>query len=63
MSAVIGLHLLLHLQKAYLAVIGGLVTSTLLTLLVVPVVHTFIDDLEKFVFRFGLNTLKAREDE
>jgi hypothetical protein len=26
------------------AVIGGLVTSTLLTLLVVPVVYTFLDD-------------------
>ena len=27
------------------AVIGGLITSTLLTLLVVPVVYTFLDDL------------------
>ena len=53
-----------EIRKAMaIAVIGGLVTSTLLTLLVVPVVHTFIDDLEKFVFRFGLNTLKAREDD
>ena len=27
------------------AVVGGLITSTLLTLLVVPVVYTFLDDL------------------
>jgi HAE1 family hydrophobic/amphiphilic exporter-1 len=27
------------------AVIGGLITSTLLSLLVVPVVYTFLDDL------------------
>jgi hydrophobic/amphiphilic exporter-1 (mainly G- bacteria), HAE1 family len=31
-----------------IAVIGGLVTSTLLTLVVVPVVYTLIDDLENF---------------
>jgi HAE1 family hydrophobic/amphiphilic exporter-1 len=31
-----------------IAVIGGLITSTLLTLVVVPVVYTLIDDLEKF---------------
>lgn len=31
------------------AVIGGLITSTLLTLIVVPVVYTFLDDLgERF---------------
>jgi HAE1 family hydrophobic/amphiphilic exporter-1 len=29
-----------------IAVIGGLITSTLLTLVVVPVVYTLIDDLE-----------------
>jgi HAE1 family hydrophobic/amphiphilic exporter-1 len=29
-----------------IAVIGGLVTSTLLTLVVVPVVYTIIDDVE-----------------
>ena len=27
------------------AVIGGLITSTLLTLIVVPVVYTYLDDL------------------
>lgn len=31
------------------AVIGGLITSTLLSLLVVPVVYTLIDDLEHFL--------------
>jgi hydrophobic/amphiphilic exporter-1 (mainly G- bacteria), HAE1 family len=30
-----------------IAVIGGLITSTLLTLVVVPVVYTLVDDLEK----------------
>jgi len=35
------------------AVIGGLITSTLLTLIVVPVVYTFLDDLgERAVRRF-----------
>jgi hydrophobic/amphiphilic exporter-1 (mainly G- bacteria), HAE1 family len=31
------------------AVIGGLITSTLLTLIVVPVVYTFLDDLGRSV--------------
>ena len=32
------------------AVIGGLITSTLLTLIVVPVVYTYLDDLgDRFV--------------
>jgi HAE1 family hydrophobic/amphiphilic exporter-1 len=29
------------------AVIGGLITSTLLTLVVVPVVYSYLDDLKK----------------
>ncbi|MDP3619388.1 MAG: efflux RND transporter permease subunit [Ramlibacter sp.] len=33
------------------AVIGGLITSTLLSLLVVPVVFTYMDDLELFIKR------------
>ena len=33
------------------AVIGGLITSTLLSLLVVPVVFTYIDDLEHWLRR------------
>jgi HAE1 family hydrophobic/amphiphilic exporter-1 len=32
------------------AVIGGLITSTLLTLFVVPVVYTILDDATAFVF-------------
>jgi HAE1 family hydrophobic/amphiphilic exporter-1 len=32
-------------------VIGGLVTSTLLTLLVVPVVYTLFDDFEAWIRR------------
>lgn len=34
-----------------IAVIGGLISSTFLTLLVVPVVYTFVDDLEHFLLR------------
>lgn len=34
-----------------IAVIGGLITSTFLSLLVIPVVFTFIDDLALFVGR------------
>ena len=33
------------------AVIGGLITSTLLTLLVVPVVYTLLDDLAGWIRR------------
>jgi hydrophobic/amphiphilic exporter-1 (mainly G- bacteria), HAE1 family len=35
------------------AVIGGLITSTLLTLFVVPVVYTMLDDLTAWAFRRG----------
>ena len=34
-----------------IAVIGGLITSTVLSLLVVPVVFTYLDDLEHFIKR------------
>ncbi|MDE1151587.1 MAG: efflux RND transporter permease subunit [Micavibrio sp.] len=34
-----------------IAVIGGLLTSTLLSLIVVPVVYTYIDDFENFIRR------------
>jgi predicted RND superfamily exporter protein len=34
-----------------IAVIGGLITSTLLSLLVVPAVFTYIDDLEHLLGR------------
>jgi Cu/Ag efflux pump CusA len=37
-----------------IAVIGGLITSTLLSLLVVPAVYTYVDDLEVLLARlFG----------
>jgi len=35
------------------AVIGGLITSTLLTLFVVPVVYTLLDDFTNRLFRRG----------
>jgi multidrug efflux pump subunit AcrB len=34
-----------------IAVIGGLVTSTLLSLIVIPSVYTFVDDIEKMLLR------------
>jgi len=36
-----------------IAVIGGLITSTVLSLLVVPVVFTYLDDLENTLKRFA----------
>ncbi|WP_163026908.1 efflux RND transporter permease subunit, partial [Pseudomonas viridiflava] len=35
-----------------IAVIGGLMTSTALSLLVVPVAFTYIDDLERLLHRW-----------
>jgi HAE1 family hydrophobic/amphiphilic exporter-1 len=43
------------------AVIGGLITSTLLTLIVVPVVYTFFDDFGGRVV--GWLTTKEKEGE
>lgn len=42
-------------QRAPMAivVIGGLITSTLLTLVVVPVVYTLVDDIESYLKRRG----------
>jgi predicted RND superfamily exporter protein len=34
-------------------VIGGLITSTLLSLLVVPAVFTYVDDIEHWLGRMG----------
>ena len=34
------------------AIIGGIITSTLLTLIVVPVVYTYLDDIKKLCLRF-----------
>ena len=41
------------------AVIGGLITSTFLSLLVIPVVFTFVDDIEQWTSRH----LKRRHHE
>ncbi len=43
------------------AVIGGLITSTLLTLVVVPVAYTYMDDIASFVKRRLLSEEKTRE--
>lgn len=48
-------------QSMAIAVIGGLITSTFLTLLVVPVVHTFIDDLKRLVLMLGFKRLLTTE--
>jgi HAE1 family hydrophobic/amphiphilic exporter-1 len=34
-----------------IAVIGGLITSTVLSLLVIPVVYNYLDDLKQWVSR------------
>ena len=44
-----------------IAVIGGLITSTLLSLLVVPAVFTYIDDLEGWLKRM-LGRLRKRHN-
>jgi multidrug efflux pump subunit AcrB len=44
-------------------VIGGLITSTLLSLLVVPAVFTYIDDLEKLLKRGMAKLRKKKHDE
>ena len=36
------------------AIIGGVITSTLLTLVVVPVIYSYLDGWEKRLFRRGL---------
>jgi len=41
------------------AVVGGLITSTLLTLIVVPVVYTILDDITAWIFRRGRKDAKA----
>jgi HAE1 family hydrophobic/amphiphilic exporter-1 len=38
-------------QPMAIAVIGGLITSTVLSLLLVPVVYEFVDDFERWLVR------------
>ena len=45
-----------------IAVIGGLITSTVLSLLVVPAVFTYIDDLERLIKRMTAR-LRGKKDE
>jgi HAE1 family hydrophobic/amphiphilic exporter-1 len=45
------------------AVIGGLITSTLLTLVVVPVVYTYLDDLKPETLRAWLRRRRTRKGE
>jgi multidrug efflux pump subunit AcrB len=47
-------------QPMAIAVIGGLITSTLLSLLVVPAVFTYIDDLEHWLGRI-VNRLRKKD--
>jgi predicted RND superfamily exporter protein len=42
------------------AVIGGLITSTLLSLLVIPAVFTFVDDFKEGLAGGWLRKLKAK---
>ena len=43
-----------------IAVIGGLITSTVLSLVVIPVVYTYVDDIEQF-FRRQVRRLRHKE--
>ena len=44
-----------------IAVIGGLITSTVLSLLVVPVVFTYLDDLEHFIKRMAAKLRRKKK--
>ncbi|TFY98141.1 efflux RND transporter permease subunit [Ramlibacter rhizophilus] len=46
-----------------IAVIGGLITSTVLSLLVIPVVFTYVDDVEHFVRRMVARLRGRRHEE
>lgn len=45
-----------------IAVIGGLITSTVLSLLVVPVVFTYMDDLEQWMGRMRRRLRRGRRE-
>jgi HAE1 family hydrophobic/amphiphilic exporter-1 len=47
-----------------IAVIGGLISSTALSLVLVPVVYTFVDSIERWVGSWATNlTTKPTEDD
>ena len=45
------------------AVVGGLITSTFLTLLIIPVVYTVLDDLENWLLRRPHEPVSVAEDQ
>jgi HAE1 family hydrophobic/amphiphilic exporter-1 len=49
-------------QPMAIAIIGGLVSSTMLTLLVVPVVYSLLDPLSQFFYRKVLKTKDKADD-
>jgi len=46
-------------QPMATVVIGGLITSTVLSLIVIPVVYTFIDDFQRLFSRLFWRPAKA----
>jgi hypothetical protein len=44
-----------------IAVIGGLLFSTVLSLVFVPAVFTLIDDVSRFVWHFGRRLISSKE--
>src|SRR5262245_42050016 len=49
------------LRAAAVVLIGGLITSTLLTLVVVPAMYTIFDDINRFIMRIAHRIAKPRE--
>jgi hypothetical protein len=49
------------LKAAGIVLIGGLLTSTLLTLLFVPAMYTIFDDIQEFVLRLFRHFVQPRQ--
>jgi HAE1 family hydrophobic/amphiphilic exporter-1 len=49
------------LRAAALVLMGGLLTSTLLTLVFVPAMYTIFDDIQQFVIRLARRVIRPRE--
>jgi hypothetical protein len=49
------------LRAAALVLIGGLLTSTLLTLVFVPAIYTIFDDIQQLLIQFVRRLLRPRE--